>query len=365
MVDLVGVWDPDRAVGLVLGGSGGFQASQQKLWHWRNALTEIVPTPPWPSARANALLAWDRSEAIFGGGTYPYDPPADTWSLSTTWTARAIDGPFPRTGTDLTNDPSGLVLFGGRRAGGESADTWLWRDHAWTEVQVPGPSARADHALAYDPIRNRAVLYGGRTTTLAPPYADTWEWDGAAWTMRSATATTGGRAGHRMYFEPARRRVVAIGQGTGELAMTEWDPALGDWAQVPSTNSGPDLTVRDAAVFYDPLRRATIAIGRTGIGAYEVWEFRYRAPSARETCNTPLDLDQDGVVGCADPDCWGACTPHCSPGVDCDQSLPRCGDNVCNLAVEDCRVCPGDCGACVPLCGDNVCDPGETCPGDC
>jgi hypothetical protein len=72
-------------------------------------------------------------------------------------------------------------------------------------------------------------------------------------------------------------------------------------------------------------------------------------------------------VGCDDPDCWSYCTPLCPPGVDCAPELSRCGDGMCNDALESCRMCPEDC-ACDPACGDFFCDSGEsaeTCPGDC
>jgi hypothetical protein len=36
------------------------------------------------------------------------------------------------------------------------------------------------HALAYDPERQRAVLFGGGTPT--QDFGDTWESDGASWT---------------------------------------------------------------------------------------------------------------------------------------------------------------------------------------
>ena len=82
----------------------------------------------------------------------------------------------------------------------------------------------------------------------------------------------------------------------------------------------------------------------------------------------------NGNGGCADDECWGACTPHCSP--DLAPALcpgyATCGDGVCTT-LESCRLCPADCphggSECPAECGDNFCDsPTETlasCPGDC
>jgi len=94
-----------------------------------------------------------------------------------------------------------------------------------------------------------------------------------------------------------------------------------------------------------------------------VWE----NGATKESCIVPVDLDGDGLAGCADPDCWMVCNPTCSPGVACDAAAPHCGDATCD-AVETCRMCPQDCGACPAVCGDSFCDAGETsasCPGDC
>ncbi len=39
-----------------------------------------------------------------------------------------------------------------------------------------------------------------------------------------------------------------------------------------------------------------------------------------EACRANVDLDGDGLSGCADPDCWIACAPMCPPGAACDPS---------------------------------------------
>ena len=77
-----------------------------------------------------------------------------------------------------------------------------------------------------------------------------------------------------------------------------------------------------------------------------------------------VDSDFDGLVGCKDPDCSGRCSPFCPPGTTCDDTLPHCGDGVCNPTLESCELCPQDCH-CPTRCGDYRCDPGEQCPGDC
>lgn len=55
----------------------------------------------------------------------------------------------------------------------------------WTERNKGklSPSARSFHAMAYDSIRQRTVLFGGTDYSVGP-LSDTWEWDGANWIQR-------------------------------------------------------------------------------------------------------------------------------------------------------------------------------------
>lgn len=98
----------------------------------------------------------------------------------------------------------------------------------------------------------------------------------------------------------------------------------------------------------------------------DTWFYRYRGTTAEEAC-LGIDSDGDAIAGCADPDCFGYCSPQCGPGMTCDLGWPRCGDGECT-GVETCRLCPADCGDCPLVCGDFFCDGGEdaiSCPGDC
>ncbi len=61
-------------------------------------------------------------------------------------------------------------------------DTWEWDGQAWTQQQDTGPSPRSHHALAFDLVHNRVVLFGGNAGGLVS-LGDTWSWDGSAWTQ--------------------------------------------------------------------------------------------------------------------------------------------------------------------------------------
>lgn len=113
--------------------------------------------------------------------------------------------------------------------------------------------------------------------------------------------------------------------------------------------------------------------GDFNVALDDTWTFQYDG-GVDEVCGTRFDGDNDGAIGCADPDCWAQCKPSCAPGstsswpTDCSTSVSRCGDGVCNSSLENRELCPADCGAPIAACGDFVCDTGESqvaCPGDC
>ncbi|MFY9345466.1 MAG: kelch repeat-containing protein, partial [Planctomycetota bacterium] len=98
----------------------------------------------------------------------------------------AVAGPAARSGSRLVRAPGGgLVLFGGMGSAGRLADTWTWNGTAWS-LQSPAtvPPARSEHALAFDPASGRTVLYGGTAFAVSPAsgaLADAWQWDGVDW----------------------------------------------------------------------------------------------------------------------------------------------------------------------------------------
>ncbi|MCX5748385.1 MAG: kelch repeat-containing protein, partial [Proteobacteria bacterium] len=119
-----------------------------------------------------------------------------------------------------------VVLFGGKAADGNFlADTWEWDGVRWNSIVSPTtPPARARHAMAFDAVRARVVMFGGdrqlfqQAVVDTPEYADTWLWDGATWT-RQLTASfpacsvnaADGRGGAAMAFDPARGVMTLFG----------------------------------------------------------------------------------------------------------------------------------------------------------
>jgi hypothetical protein len=76
------------------------------------------------------------------------------------------------------------VLFGGETATGLANDTWEWDGDAWTQQEDTGPSPRQFHAMGFDLVHKRVVLFGGDPGN-GNALGDTWSWDGSTWTQIS------------------------------------------------------------------------------------------------------------------------------------------------------------------------------------
>jgi hypothetical protein len=101
------------------------------------------------------------------------------------------------------------VLFGGLLAGVTAVadDTWLFDGAGWTPVATPtSPQPRSSHALAYDAVRGRTLLFGsdGGVAT------DTWAFDGADW-QKEPVQTLRGAWGARLAYDSNRQRAVLYG----------------------------------------------------------------------------------------------------------------------------------------------------------
>jgi hypothetical protein len=164
-----------------------------------------------------------------------------------------------------------VVLFGGCDALGSSlADTWEWDGTNWTRrIVLSSPPARLGGGLAYDPVRQRSVLFGGST---GPGYlADTWEWDGANWTQRTPSLSPPARVVTGFFFEPrAARIVLSGGYGFGNpLYLTdrwEWDGA--SWRCSYAAASTPFT----GAVLFDPVLGEEVLVGGAPASGYSFFE---------------------------------------------------------------------------------------------
>ena len=236
-------YDAARERVVLFGGLGEGGEELGDTWTWDGtSWRDVTPDEGAPAARQGLALAYDAARervVLFGGFEEPVNYFRDTW----VWDGEAwdevtppSDSPTARESHALTYDAvrDRVVLFGGSDTPLSLVnDTWEWDGEAWSEVTPAGasPEARGLHALTYDPTRGRAVLFGGlREDVLLSRLGDTWEWDGSAWAeIEPGLASPAPRSGHALAYEGARRRVVLFGgyDGSERFADTWLEgPAL-------------------------------------------------------------------------------------------------------------------------------------------
>jgi hypothetical protein len=362
---------------VVHGGTEAATTSSTMVWTgvWQRFANAAVGSSP--GRVAGAAMAYDvaRREFVHFGGANSTTSTItqETWVFSgTAWTQKTPAAPLPpaRANHMLAYDAARerTVLFGGA---GALDDTWLWDGTAWTAaVPATRPPGRELAAIAYDPIRQVVVMFGGFATTA--PLADTWEWNGTTWTQKSIPGPPT-RSAAGMAWDAARRRIVLFGGVSLSQSLSDqWEYDGLTWSQVPALTT---VKPRGNHVVVPALGEGGIlAFGGSGESAATfsdlLW-LRWENNAPEELCRATDDDDGDTFAGCADADCWRVCKPECAPGSTiaalCGATARGCGDGTCDRVTESCSTCAVDC-TCAPRCGDLTCDASETatsCPGDC
>ena len=141
-------------------------ASDQELW-------DSLSPPSVPPARAHHTACWDeftRTMVILGGEDSNMLADMHTYSVvQNRWTAStAAQGPGPRARHSAVWDDvtRSMLVFGGWDGARYLGD--LWHYDAWSAVWAEltagsGPSPRAGHRAAWDPVSMSFLVFGGVT----------------------------------------------------------------------------------------------------------------------------------------------------------------------------------------------------------
>jgi len=177
---------------------------------------------------------------------------------------------------------------------------WAWDGATWTQLCTSpscsggAPTVRAGHAMTFDSIRSRLVVFGGETfagNQVTANFTDTWEWDGSYWSRMCAngacsTVSMNATFG-AMAFDSDRGKAVLFGGSTCESAACtmeyaqfgtwEWDGSKWDvvcgikgssCTAVPPPRNNPGMV-------YDSKRRRSVLFGGSWNGTRlgDTWEW--------------------------------------------------------------------------------------------
>ncbi len=250
--------------------------------------SDLGKSPPYlqqlamvDDAALNAILTF--------GGLSPYVGSTD-WTLTYedgSWTNLTPDLsrlPPPRYGAAMAYDPidQEAVLFGGCLTSScypALNDTWIFANDTWTELSGPGPPARGFAAMTWDAASDYVILFGGKAGTAESTidyYNDTWTFIHNRWTN-----LTGEESGPRptavsaasLTSTPSTGPVLFGGASAQGLVGDTWTFAGGNWTNVTSS-SGP--SPRQAAAFAgNPADGIDYLFGGYAAGAYysDTWSY--------------------------------------------------------------------------------------------
>ena len=276
------VCDPIRQRLVLFGGTNG-TANQNDTWEWNGATWVQVPTAVQPSTRQRFGMVFDggRGKTVVFGGSAGAARYNDVWEYDgATWAQAQPSGvaPVARDRLAMVYDAARgkTVLFGGRgpTSSNNLADTWEWDGAAFRLRSAPSlPSARSAHGLADN--GTGVILFGGQGAS--GRLQDTWNWDGANWTALTPSTLPPSRSGHALSYDSLRRRTMLFGgldaSGAGLDDTWLWNGA--DWAPAnppnrPAARSGHTLA-------FDSVRGRTILFGGlfafTALALDDTWEW--------------------------------------------------------------------------------------------
>jgi hypothetical protein len=204
------------------------------------AWTHLAPANSPPPRRFSALT-FDRlrERAVLFGGLAGGVGLADTWLFDgANWSAAApVSSPAPRQLHAMCYDigRARVVLYGGIGAATVLADTWEFDGTNWQQVATStSPTPRFGTAMAHDPARRRTVLFGGETNS-GMPLSDTWEYDGQQWVQVATSVAPPPRGRHALVHDEARGQTTLFGGFDWVLQLTMADTWTYDgtaWTQI-------------------------------------------------------------------------------------------------------------------------------------
>lgn len=197
----------------------------------------------------------------------------------------------------LDEATSTIVLaggYGGYPGGGDFiADTWTWNGVAWTRHSPTSQPNSARGAMAYDPVNRKVLLFNEA--------GETWLWDGVArqWSKLSlAVQPPKWLAWAAMATDDATRTIVLFGGGFWSPSDETWiwDGATMTWTKAEPTLRPPGG--RGPAMARDPRTRLLVlfAGGNGAVGETWLWNGRDRSWRRAATPMAPTPRRQPALA---------------------------------------------------------------------
>lgn len=237
---------PSGTVVNVLGGAVAAYDRASNAW-------SPSETQEGPAALFGPRMAYDAESdrfIYFGGwdGATNESFSEETWAYdhgSSSWEQMRLDGSppgrnFHHMAYDVDSDR--VILFSSGTTAETFGDTWAYDYDSDTWAQMApteSPPPRSYGAMAYDPVSDRMILFGG-VDLAEDPMADTWayDYDSDSWAELKPETSPSARGWHAMALDDQTGRIVMFGGGGSRSHYTNetwlFDPADQTWTEVPA-----------------------------------------------------------------------------------------------------------------------------------
>jgi formylglycine-generating enzyme required for sulfatase activity len=239
-----------------------------------------------PALRTGHQLAFDgvRGDSVmFGGRDLLGNALSDTWVFANDqWSYRPTPSPSARSGHRMCFDAARgvVVLFGGKDAAQTLlGDTWTWNGTAWAQAATAvAPVARHEHGVAYDAYRQKVVLFGGEAASGLR--SDVWDWDGTSWVEVVPPLVNGvpfgpfARKQHAMGFDAVAERVVVFGgdRGSTGVGNDSWAFDGANWVGLTAGAANPSVRAKSVVASTASGRLRVFGGVAANTYANDVWE---------------------------------------------------------------------------------------------
>jgi len=316
---------------------------------WYNVTPKSLSASNSPPPLHYTSMVWDPEDgyAVLYGGCMSVGCNRTSEISNQTWAFKGLNGAHQARWENLTNSThppalfgSGLaydssssyvLLFGGATVlankAAYSAQTWSYNEtKGWVDRTAPRlngtntPATRLFPMLAYYPILNYTVLFGGQENTYkmnSSNLNDTWAYSNGTWTNLTPSLSTlpPGRFGGTMVFENTEHALVLFGglsttvESSAVLGDTWWfSGSPGTWsnqtqASKPPPPPAPAPPYRFSGIDYVILGGVVVWVG---IGLTILLGRRKR--KSRVTFSTPVP-QPDAVAETPPPPSTGSSPP--------------------------------------------------------
>jgi hypothetical protein len=256
-------------------------------------------------AAVTSLLALVIVASACGAAASPdAHAPASTTSGTTAlaWTHASVSsGPSRRDTADVASTKTGVLVFGGETTAFGSTyldDTWSYSNGSWKQLKLSvHPPGLISGGIAYDPLDDTAVLFGGGNSGGTCTSA-TWTFSASTWKEAKESTSPPARYVGGMAFSPLNKGILMFGgQECNAVAPSPvndtwlWTPS--GWRHLHPAHSPPAVGVdgmaADPATNQVVLLTAMNTVSGSKVGAGETWVWNGKTWLRSSSAPTPAD----------------------------------------------------------------------------